>query len=78
MFRFKTSIVEKISSENSVLLLENNSFLSLLNVIDFLAFQQRNYILKTCLNISVNKIISKQIDSNFKNIIREFMFINKI
>ena len=50
------AVFEKISFENSFLLLENNVFLSLLNVIDFLAFAQRKSIMKTCLNISVNSI----------------------
>ena len=45
------AVFEKISFENSFLLLENNVFLSLLNVIDFLAFAQRKSIMKTCLNI---------------------------
>ena len=56
------SVFEKISFENSFLLLGNNAFLSLLNVIDFLAFPQRISMMKICLNISVNYITIKQFD----------------
>ena len=60
------SVFEKISFENSFLLLENNVFSSLLNVIDFLSFPQRKSIMKTCQNISVNSLTYKQFDQYIK------------
>ena len=60
------SVFEKISFENSFLLLENNVFMSLLNVIDFLGFPQRKSIMKICQNISVNSITYKQFDTYIK------------
>ena len=60
------SVFEKISFENSFLLLENNVFESLLNVIDFLALPQRKSIMKTCQNISVNAITYKQFEQYIK------------
>ena len=56
------SVFEKISFENSLLLLENNVFLNMLNVIDFLATPQRKSIMKICSNISTNIITYKQFD----------------
>ena len=47
-------ILEKISYENSYSLLENNAFISLLNLIDFLGENQRKSVMKTCLNMSIN------------------------
>ena len=60
------SVFEKISFENSFLLLENNVFASLLNVIDFLATPQRKSIMKICQNISVNSLSIKQFDQYIK------------
>ena len=60
------SVFEKISFENSFLLLENNVLPSLLNVIDFLGFPQRKSIMKTCQNISANTITYKQFDQYIK------------
>ena len=57
---------EKISFENSFLLLENNVFFSLLNVIDFLGTPQRKSIMKICQNISANSITCKQFDQFIK------------
>ena len=71
------SIFEKISFENSFLLLENNAFLSLLNVIDFLAFGQRKSIMKTCLNISANSITSKQFDLYIKPALEQLCSLTK-
>ena len=71
------SIFEKISFENSFLLLENNVFLSLLNVIDFLAFPQRKSIMKTCQNISANTITSKQFDLYIKPALEQLCSLTK-
>ena len=71
------SVFEKISFENSFLLLENNVFLSLLNVIDFLAFPQRKSIMKTCQNISVNTITSKQFDLYIKPALEQLCSLTK-
>ena len=60
------SVFEKISFENSFLLLENNVFVSLINVIDFLATPQRKSIMKICQNISANTITPKQFDEFIK------------
>jgi len=60
------SAFEKISFENSFLLLENNVFFSLLNVIDFLGTPQRKSIMKICQNISANSITCKQFDQFIK------------
>ena len=46
-------ILEKISYENSFILLENNTFVSLLNYIDFLGENQRISVMKTCLNMGM-------------------------
>ena len=71
------SVFEKISFENSFLLLENNVFLSLLNVIDFLAFPQRKSIMKTCLNISVNSLTIKQFDLYIKPALEQLCSLTK-
>jgi hypothetical protein len=71
------AVFEKISFENSFLLLENNVFLSLLNVIDFLAFAQRKSIMKTCLNISVNTITLKQFDLYIKPALEQLCSLTK-
>ena len=71
------SVFEKISFENSFLLLENNVFLSLLNVIDFLAFPQRKSIMKTCLNISVNSLTIKQFDLYIKPALEQLCTLTK-
>ena len=71
------AVFEKISFENSFLLLENNVFLSLLNVIDFLAFAQRKSIMKTCLNISVNSITIKQFDLYIKPALEQLCSLTK-
>ena len=71
------SIFEKISFENSFLLLENNAFISLLNVIDFLAFAQQKSIMKTCQNISVNTITSKQFDLYIKPALGQLCSLTK-
>ena len=47
-------ILEKISYENSFILLENNTFTSLLNVIDFLGENQRKSVMNTCVNMVIN------------------------
>ena len=47
-------IIEKISYENSFILLENNTFTSLLNVIDFLGENQRKSVMNACLNMVIN------------------------
>ena len=71
------SVFEKISFENSFLLLENNVFLSLLNVIDFLGFPQRKSIMKTCQNISVNAITYKQFDTYIKPALEPLCYLTK-
>ena len=60
------SIFEKISFENSYLLFENNVFLSLINVIDFLGLPQRKSVMKICQNISVNVISYKEFEQYIK------------
>ena len=60
------SIFEKISFENSYLLFENNVFLSLINVIDFLGLPQRKSVMKICQNISVNVITYKEFEQYIK------------
>ena len=71
------SVFEKISFENSFLLLENNVFLSLINVIDFLAFPQRKSVMKTCQNISANSITSKQFDLYIKPALEQLCSLTK-
>ena len=46
--------IEKISYENAQILLENNAFESLLNIMDFLPFNFRKSFLKACLNMAAN------------------------
>ena len=60
------TVFEKISQNNAILLLENNIFLSLLNVIDFLGSAQRKLIMKCCQNISMNVINFQQFESYIK------------
>ena len=60
------TVFEKISHNNSVLLLENNIFLSLLNVIDFLGSAQRKLIMKCCQNISMNVVSFQQFENYIK------------
>ena len=74
---FIVSVFEKISFENSFLLLENNVFLSLLNVIDFLGFPQRKSIMKTCQNISANTITYKQFDLYIKPALEQLCSLTK-
>ena len=71
------SVFEKISFENSFLLLENNVFASLLNVIDFLATPQRKSIMKTCQNISANTITYKQFDQYMKPALEPLCYLTK-
>ena len=71
------SVFEKISFENSFLLLENNVFASLLNVIDFLATPQRKSIMKTCQNISANSITYKQFDQYMKPALEPLCYLTK-
>jgi len=71
------SVFEKISFENSFLLLENNVLLSLLNVIDFLGFPQRKSIMKTCQNISANTITYKQFDQYIKPALENLCYLTK-
>jgi hypothetical protein len=71
------SIFEKISFENSFLLLENNVLPSLLNVIDFLGFPQRKSIMKTCQNISANTITYKQFDQYIKPAMENLCYLTK-
>ena len=47
-------IIEKISFENNYILIENNAFISLLNIIDFLGEAQRKSVMKACLNMVMN------------------------
>ena len=71
------SIFEKISFENSFLLLENNVFLSLLNVIDFLGSPQRKSIMKICQNISANTLTYKQFDTYIKPALEPLCYLTK-
>ena len=71
------SVFEKISFENSFLLLENNVFISLLNVIDFLAFAQQKSIMKTCQNISANALTFKQFDLYIKPALEQLCSLTK-
>ena len=57
---------EKISLNNAILLLENNVFYTLLNIIDFLGKSQRESVIKCCLNISYNVLNYKQYDVYIK------------
>ena len=60
------TVFEKISLNNSILLLENNVFFTLLNIIDFLGKSQRDSVIKCCLNISYNVSNYKQYDVYIK------------
>ena len=59
-------VFEKISLNNAIMLLENNVFMTLLNVFDFLGKSQRKSIMKCCQNISYNVINYKQFDHYIK------------
>jgi hypothetical protein len=56
------TVLEKISLNNSILLLEGNVFFTLLNIFDFLGKSQRYSAIKCCLNISYNVLNYKQYD----------------
>ena len=71
------SVFEKISYENSFLLLENNVFLSLLNVIDFLGLPQRKSIMKICQNISANTLTYKQFGTYIKPALEPLCYLTK-
>ena len=71
------SVFEKISYENSMLLLINNVFLSLLNVIDFLGAPQRKSIMQICLNISANSISYKDFDQYIKPAMENLCYLTK-
>ena len=60
------SAFEKISLNNAILLLENNVFFTLLNIIDFLGKNQRESVIKCCFNISFNVLNYKQYDVYIK------------
>ena len=60
------TVFEKISLNNSLLLLENNVFVTLLNIFDFLGNSQRHSAIKCCLNISYNVLNYKQYDVYIK------------
>ena len=53
-------VFEKISLKNAIMLLENNVFVTLLNVFDFMGKSQRISIMKCCQNISYNVVNYKQ------------------
>ena len=71
------SVFEKISYENSLLLLNNNVYLSLLNVIDFLGVPQRKSIMQICLNISTNSITYKEFDTYIKPAMEIICYLTK-
>ena len=54
------TVFEKISFNSSTLLLENNVFMTLLNIFDFMGKAQRKSIMKCLLNIALNIINYKQ------------------
>ena len=60
------TVFEKISLNNAILLLENNVFFTLLNIIDFLGKSQRESVIKCCLNISYNVLNYKEYDVYIK------------
>ena len=60
------TVLEKISLNNSILLLENNVFFTLLNIFDFLGKSQRESVIKCCLNMSYNVLNYKQYDVYIK------------
>jgi hypothetical protein len=59
-------VFEKISLRNAILLMENNVFITLLNVFDFMGKSQKLAIMKCLLNISINVISYKEFDSYIK------------
>ena len=59
-------VLDKISISNAILLLENNVFITLLNVFDFMGKPQRKSIMKICQNISLNIMNYKQFDTYIK------------
>ena len=59
-------VFEKISLNNAIMLLENNVFITLLNVFDFMGKSQRLSIMKCCQNISYNVINYKQFEQYIK------------
>ena len=71
------SLLEKISYNHSFLLLENNAFPSLINIINNLGFPQRKSIMKTCLNISANTITYKQFDHYIKPAMEKLCHLTK-
>ena len=71
------SVFEKISFENSFLLLENNVLPALLNVIDFLGTAERKSIMKTCQNISANTITDKQFNLYIKPAMENLCYLTK-
>ena len=60
------TVFEKISMSNALLLLDNNVFLTLLNIFDFLGKSQRLSVIKCCLNISYNVFNYKEYDVYIK------------
>ena len=60
------TVFEKISTSNALLLLDNNVFLTLLNIFDFLGKSQRLSVIKCCLNISYNVFNYKEYDVYIK------------
>ena len=60
------TVFEKISLNNAILLLENNVFVTLLNIFDFLGNSQRHSAIKCCLNISYNVLNYKEYDVYIK------------
>ena len=60
------TVFEKISTSNALLLLDNNVFLALLNIFDFLGKSQRLSVIKCCLNISYNVFNYKEYDVYIK------------
>ena len=59
-------VLEKISTRNAILLLENNIFMTLLNIFDFMGISQKKSIMKCLLNISLNVINYKEFDTYIK------------
>ena len=59
-------VFEKISLNNAILLLENNVFMTLLNIFDFMGKNQRKSIMKCLQNIAINIINYKEFDTYIK------------
>ena len=59
-------VMEKISLNNAVMLLENNVFVTLLNIFDFMGKGQRKSIMKCCQNIALNVINYKEFEQYIK------------